>query len=64
MARALTLAPSVATGDDDESDVDDATVDELAGLLAALSEYLDAEASGREFVPTAELGEALDLDPR
>ncbi|OQO89649.1 cell division protein FtsK [Saccharomonospora piscinae] len=53
VAKALGSGPSIAT----------AGAPHLPEPLAAVVEYLDANAADREFVPTSELVEALDVEP-
>jgi S-DNA-T family DNA segregation ATPase FtsK/SpoIIIE len=64
VARALTVVPPLVEEGEESVEPDgDATDGELADLLTALSNYLDTGAGDRDFIPTAELIEALDLDP-
>jgi S-DNA-T family DNA segregation ATPase FtsK/SpoIIIE len=66
VAKALTVVPSLPPAGelDEEGGEDDcATAGELTDLLAAVGEFLDADPSGRDFVPTTELIEALDVEP-
>lgn len=67
-ARAIDAASVVKALGAGQVNVDDPAADERAELpepLASVAEYLgvDLGEGGREFVPTAELAEALDVEP-
>jgi S-DNA-T family DNA segregation ATPase FtsK/SpoIIIE len=66
VADVIGLPSQITTADDEEDEVPPSLpVGDLPEPLASVAEYLGADLDGdnREFVPTAELIEALDLEP-